>query len=145
LQLANGDRRSTCRRRPTWPTKPRSPTVSRRAVALPTSNAPPLVQCSGAVRRSVGTTLLLTVIGGRPLAVRGGDFDSGYPRPGGGSYSRYYYDAEQGRCLPFDYAGSLGNYNNFVTKLDCELFCSRRTHYLVSIYPKNYFECVLFL
>uniref|UniRef100_A0A914UKY9 BPTI/Kunitz inhibitor domain-containing protein n=1 Tax=Plectus sambesii TaxID=2011161 RepID=A0A914UKY9_9BILA len=64
-------------------------------------------------------------LGGRPLATAGGDFDSGYPRPGGQTTSRYYYDAEHGRCLPFEYAGSLGNYNNFMTKLDCELFCSR--------------------
>lgn len=74
-------------------------------------------------------------VGGRPLTSPGGDFDPGFLRPGGKSSTRYYYDADQGRCLPFEYAGGLGNYNNFVTKLDCELFCSRRR--LFSILRKS--------
>lgn len=38
--------------------------------------------------------------------------------------TRYYYDSEAGRCVNFLYHG-LGNFNNFVTKADCEQFCSK--------------------
>uniref|UniRef100_A0A183G5F5 BPTI/Kunitz inhibitor domain-containing protein n=1 Tax=Heligmosomoides polygyrus TaxID=6339 RepID=A0A183G5F5_HELPZ len=38
---------------------------------------------------------------------------------------RYYYDAEQGRCMAFTYNGALGNYNNFKSSADCELFCAK--------------------
>ncbi|KAK6055202.1 Kunitz/Bovine pancreatic trypsin inhibitor domain protein [Cooperia oncophora] len=37
----------------------------------------------------------------------------------------YYYDAEQGRCIAFTYNGALGNYNNFKSSADCELFCAK--------------------
>ncbi|ETN70498.1 Kunitz/Bovine pancreatic trypsin inhibitor domain protein [Necator americanus] len=38
---------------------------------------------------------------------------------------RYYYDAEQGRCIAFTYNGALGNFNNFKSAADCELFCAK--------------------
>lgn len=39
---------------------------------------------------------------------------------------RYYYDDHQGRCFPFVFAGDFGNYNNFISASDCELFCANR-------------------
>uniref|UniRef100_A0A183BTQ1 Kunitz/Bovine pancreatic trypsin inhibitor domain protein n=1 Tax=Globodera pallida TaxID=36090 RepID=A0A183BTQ1_GLOPA len=39
--------------------------------------------------------------------------------------SRYYYDAEQGRCISFSYNGALGNFNNFKTSAECEMFCAK--------------------
>lgn len=41
------------------------------------------------------------------------------------STHRYYYDAEQGRCMPFNYLGALGNYNNFKSTSECEMFCAK--------------------
>lgn len=38
---------------------------------------------------------------------------------------RYYYDAEQGRCIAFTYNGALGNFNNFKSAADCDLFCAK--------------------
>ncbi|KAL3103012.1 hypothetical protein niasHT_026460 [Heterodera trifolii] len=39
--------------------------------------------------------------------------------------SRYYYDAEQGRCISFTYNGALGNFNNFKTSTECDMFCAK--------------------
>ncbi|KAI6235899.1 hypothetical protein M3Y95_00100300 [Aphelenchoides besseyi] len=39
--------------------------------------------------------------------------------------SRYYYDAEQGRCIAFTYNGALGSFNNFKSAAECELFCAK--------------------
>lgn len=38
---------------------------------------------------------------------------------------RYYYDVEQGRCMPFTYLGAFGNFNNFKTTSECEMFCAK--------------------
>lgn len=38
---------------------------------------------------------------------------------------RYYYDAEQGRCISFTYNGALGNFNNFKSATECEMFCAK--------------------
>uniref|UniRef100_A0AC35GV73 BPTI/Kunitz inhibitor domain-containing protein n=1 Tax=Panagrolaimus sp. PS1159 TaxID=55785 RepID=A0AC35GV73_9BILA len=63
--------------------------------------------------------------GGRPLIYQPPDnYDRGLLTAGGKTASRYYYDAEQGRCMNFLFDG-LGNYNNFFTKQDCENFCSK--------------------
>ncbi|CAI5444695.1 unnamed protein product [Caenorhabditis angaria] len=52
------------------------------------------------------------------------NFDRGYQIAGHKSVTRYYYDIDQGRCVNFLFHG-LGNYNNFLTKQDCESFCSK--------------------
>uniref|UniRef100_A0A914GXV3 BPTI/Kunitz inhibitor domain-containing protein n=1 Tax=Globodera rostochiensis TaxID=31243 RepID=A0A914GXV3_GLORO len=52
-------------------------------------------------------------------------FDAGTQIAGTVPTSRFYYDVEQGRCTNFLYEGGLGNFNNFVTKQDCENFCSK--------------------
>ncbi|KAL3103132.1 hypothetical protein niasHS_002318 [Heterodera schachtii] len=52
-------------------------------------------------------------------------FDPGIQIAGSAPTNRFYYDAEQGRCSNFIYEGGLGNFNNFVTKQDCEHFCSK--------------------
>uniref|UniRef100_A0AC34QSG3 BPTI/Kunitz inhibitor domain-containing protein n=2 Tax=Panagrolaimus sp. JU765 TaxID=591449 RepID=A0AC34QSG3_9BILA len=63
--------------------------------------------------------------GGRPLLYQPADnYDRGALVAGSRVSSRYYYDADQGRCMNFLYDG-LGNYNNFLTKQDCENFCSK--------------------
>lgn len=38
---------------------------------------------------------------------------------------RYYYDTEQGRCIAFTYNGAMGNFNNFKSSADCEMFCAK--------------------
>uniref|UniRef100_A0AC34QTC2 BPTI/Kunitz inhibitor domain-containing protein n=1 Tax=Panagrolaimus sp. JU765 TaxID=591449 RepID=A0AC34QTC2_9BILA len=69
--------------------------------------------------------------GGRPNdLLRSTNFDAGQPmkRTYSLTYStssRYYYDAEQGRCIAFTYHGALGNYNNFKSSAECELFCAK--------------------
>ncbi|VDK17861.1 unnamed protein product [Anisakis simplex] len=69
--------------------------------------------------------------GGRPLEpIRSTHYDPGYSikRSFGLSYAksgRYYYDVEQGRCISFTYNGGFGNFNNFKSLSDCELFCAK--------------------
>lgn len=38
---------------------------------------------------------------------------------------RYYYDTEQGRCMSFTYNGAMGNFNNFKSASECEMFCAK--------------------
>ncbi|CAJ0578735.1 unnamed protein product, partial [Mesorhabditis spiculigera] len=71
------------------------------------------------------TTHICSAAGGRsypskPLT----NFDRGVHIAGSKAATRYYYDADQGRCVNFIYQG-LGNFNNFLTKQDCESFCSK--------------------
>ncbi|PIO58716.1 Kunitz/Bovine pancreatic trypsin inhibitor domain protein, partial [Teladorsagia circumcincta] len=42
-----------------------------------------------------------------------------------GISTRYYYNPIDGQCHPFTYNGFLGNFNNFNTQADCQLFCTR--------------------
>ncbi|CAI2349048.1 unnamed protein product [Caenorhabditis sp. 36 PRJEB53466] len=69
--------------------------------------------------------------GGRPVdLIRSTNFDAGVLMKRSFSMtfstsSRYYYDAEQGRCIAFTYNGALGNFNNFKSSADCELFCAK--------------------
>uniref|UniRef100_A0A0N5AE10 Kunitz/Bovine pancreatic trypsin inhibitor domain protein n=1 Tax=Syphacia muris TaxID=451379 RepID=A0A0N5AE10_9BILA len=68
---------------------------------------------------------ICSAYGGRMLNVKPDvNSDKGVLIAGGKPSTRYYYDADQGRCLNFLYNG-LGNYNNFLTKQDCESFCSK--------------------
>jgi hypothetical protein len=39
-----------------------------------------------------------------------------------GLFPRWYYDQDQGRCLPFTYGGCGGNENNFASRQVCESF-----------------------
>ncbi|KAI9582876.1 spondin-1 [Glossina fuscipes] len=48
-------------------------------------------------------------------------FDAG---PCRGSYMRYAYNKESGRCETFTYGGCRGNRNNFLTEIDCLNTCS---------------------
>ncbi|CAB3401648.1 unnamed protein product [Caenorhabditis bovis] len=52
------------------------------------------------------------------------NYDRGVQIAGSKASTRYYYDVDQGRCVNFLYHG-LGNFNNFLTKQDCESFCSK--------------------
>uniref|UniRef100_A0A915CB21 BPTI/Kunitz inhibitor domain-containing protein n=4 Tax=Parascaris univalens TaxID=6257 RepID=A0A915CB21_PARUN len=69
--------------------------------------------------------------GGRPHdPLRTTNFDPGYSikKANGVSFpttSRYYYDTEHGRCMPFTYNGAIGNFNNFKSSSECELFCAK--------------------
>ncbi|VDL75180.1 unnamed protein product [Nippostrongylus brasiliensis] len=70
-------------------------------------------------------TYLCSPYGGRkyiskPLV----NYDRGILIAGSKATTRYYYDVDRGRCMNFVHFG-LGNFNNFVTKQDCEEFCSR--------------------
>uniref|UniRef100_A0AC34F296 BPTI/Kunitz inhibitor domain-containing protein n=1 Tax=Panagrolaimus sp. ES5 TaxID=591445 RepID=A0AC34F296_9BILA len=42
---------------------------------------------------------------------------------GNAALTRFYYDAEKRQCLPFNYLGTKGNTNNFLTKEFCEELC----------------------
>lgn len=68
-------------------------------------------------------------VGGRPddpvIYSRGTIYHSGLIKPGSTPLTRFFYDPEHGRCVPFTYYGAGGNYNNFLSRIDCELFCSK--------------------
>ncbi|CAG9534594.1 unnamed protein product [Cercopithifilaria johnstoni] len=74
---------------------------------------------------------ICSIAGGRPLDTsRHTNFDPGYSvkRTFNLNFEksrRYYYDSDQGRCISFTYNGALGNFNNFKSLSECELFCER--------------------
>ncbi|KAL5969468.1 PI-stichotoxin-Hcr2e [Taenia solium] len=45
------------------------------------------------------------------------------PGPGRAYFPSYYYDAQQGACLPFVYGGLKGNANRFRNVYECEAMC----------------------
>uniref|UniRef100_A0A158R459 BPTI/Kunitz inhibitor domain-containing protein n=1 Tax=Syphacia muris TaxID=451379 RepID=A0A158R459_9BILA len=71
------------------------------------------------------------IVGGRPadpsVHTRQTIFHSGVQKQGTAPSTRFFYDPVQGKCSAFTYNGAGGNYNNFMSRIDCELFCSRRT------------------
>ena len=40
-----------------------------------------------------------------------------------GYFSRWYFDAQKGMCVPFTYGGCRGNRNNFERREDCANTC----------------------
>uniref|UniRef100_A0A1I7XKY7 BPTI/Kunitz inhibitor domain-containing protein n=1 Tax=Heterorhabditis bacteriophora TaxID=37862 RepID=A0A1I7XKY7_HETBA len=42
---------------------------------------------------------------------------------GDAALTRFYYESSQRKCLAFNYLGSKGNMNNFLTKESCESTC----------------------
>ena len=40
-----------------------------------------------------------------------------------GYFSRWYFDAHKGMCVPFTYGGCRGNRNNFERREDCANTC----------------------
>lgn len=55
-----------------------------------------------------------------------------------GSFTRYYYDAQQGRCFPFTYGGCQGNRNNFADDRRCMAACQDvRVEQPVTRYPSR--------
>uniref|UniRef100_A0A8R1IMY9 BPTI/Kunitz inhibitor domain-containing protein n=1 Tax=Caenorhabditis japonica TaxID=281687 RepID=A0A8R1IMY9_CAEJA len=68
-------------------------------------------------------------VGGRPLDpsvnIRGTVYHTGVEKQGTATSTRFYYDPQSGKCSPFTYLGAGGNYNNFLSRIDCELYCAR--------------------
>lgn len=68
-------------------------------------------------------------IGGRPLDIsaysRGAVHHAGVAKQGTAPSTRFFYDPSSGKCSPFTYLGAAGNYNNFLSRIDCELYCAR--------------------
>lgn len=68
-------------------------------------------------------------IGGRPLDpsvnTRGTVYHTGVEKQGTATSTRFFYDPQSGKCSPFTYLGAGGNYNNFLSRIDCELYCAR--------------------
>ncbi|KAI6187724.1 hypothetical protein M3Y98_00275600 [Aphelenchoides besseyi] len=125
--------RDTCRRGPTQYNQ------HNRALILDETPVTNCLHTSG----GCGTEFHCTLIGSHqhccptiahicsPLGGRSHDylpvenFDKGMSIAGSRAVSRFYYDTEQGRCTNFLYEGGLGSYNNWLTKQDCENFCSK--------------------
>ncbi|KAG8171057.1 hypothetical protein JTE90_025924 [Oedothorax gibbosus] len=59
--------------------------------------------------------------------------DRGYCR--GNSY-RYYYDKNEGKCMPFFYGGCSGNANRFVTEQECLQRCGNKGGVTTQSLPK---------
>uniref|UniRef100_A0AC34GWY3 BPTI/Kunitz inhibitor domain-containing protein n=1 Tax=Panagrolaimus sp. ES5 TaxID=591445 RepID=A0AC34GWY3_9BILA len=74
-------------------------------------------------------TSVCGIVGGRPLDPsihsRGAIYHSGVQKQGTAPSTRFYYDTNSGKCSAFTYFGAGGNYNNFMSRIDCELYCSR--------------------
>ncbi|CAD6185822.1 unnamed protein product [Caenorhabditis auriculariae] len=65
--------------------------------------------------------------GGRPFDVqpRNSVFHPGFLVNTGKESIRFFYDPSAGRCQDFVYKGAGGNYNNFLSKHECEMYCAR--------------------
>ncbi|PIC39169.1 hypothetical protein B9Z55_010940 [Caenorhabditis nigoni] len=65
--------------------------------------------------------------GGRPFDIqpRNSVYHSGFMVYTGKESIRFYYDPGTGRCQDFVYKGAGGNYNNFLSKHECEMYCAR--------------------
>uniref|UniRef100_A0A0N4ZV39 BPTI/Kunitz inhibitor domain-containing protein n=1 Tax=Parastrongyloides trichosuri TaxID=131310 RepID=A0A0N4ZV39_PARTI len=73
-------------------------------------------------------TSICSVKGGRTLEnllPRQTIYHSGFLSKTGKEQIRFYYNHENKRCESFIYKGAGGNFNNFITKHECEMFCSR--------------------
>ncbi|VDK81188.1 unnamed protein product [Litomosoides sigmodontis] len=74
---------------------------------------------------------ICSIAGGRPLDTsRHTNYDPGYNVKKMFNLDfeqslRYYYDSDEGHCTSFTYKGALGNFNNFKSLADCQLFCER--------------------
>ncbi|EPB69115.1 Kunitz/Bovine pancreatic trypsin inhibitor domain protein [Ancylostoma ceylanicum] len=68
-------------------------------------------------------------VGGRPqdtsVHSRGTVYHVGAQKQGTAPSTRFFYDPASGKCSPFTYLGAGGNYNNFLSRIDCELYCAR--------------------
>ncbi|CAJ0580849.1 unnamed protein product, partial [Mesorhabditis spiculigera] len=65
--------------------------------------------------------------GGRAmdLSPRSTVFHPGFLVNTGKESIRFYYDPALGRCQDFVFRGSGGNFNNFLSKHECDMFCAR--------------------
>ncbi|EYB98153.1 hypothetical protein Y032_0134g1882 [Ancylostoma ceylanicum] len=72
-------------------------------------------------------TSVCSARGGRPfdLTPRSNVYHAGFLVSTGRETIRFYYDTATGRCQDFVYRGAGGNYNNFLSRHECELYCSR--------------------
>ncbi|VDK47292.1 unnamed protein product, partial [Cylicostephanus goldi] len=68
-----------------------------------------------------------SVRGGRPfdLIPRPTIYHAGFLVSTGKEAIRFYYDTNTGRCQDFVYRGAGGNFNNFLSRHECELYCAR--------------------
>ncbi|KPM10538.1 papilin-like protein 2 [Sarcoptes scabiei] len=64
------------------------------------------------------------------------------PGPCRGSYRRWYYRREDGRCHEFSYGGCQGNLNNFQTEDECQSACASRTPFEICTLPKAQGSCL---
>ncbi|KAK0420841.1 hypothetical protein QR680_014918 [Steinernema hermaphroditum] len=65
--------------------------------------------------------------GARPMDLhpRSTVFHAGFMTTTGRESVRFYYDHNTGKCSDFIYKGAGGNFNNFLSKHECEMFCAR--------------------
>lgn len=47
---------------------------------------------------------------------------------GDSSIASWYYNIEEEKCLKFNYKGSGGNLNRFLSEQDCEAACKRESN-----------------
>uniref|UniRef100_A0A0N5CCW1 Kunitz/Bovine pancreatic trypsin inhibitor domain protein n=1 Tax=Strongyloides papillosus TaxID=174720 RepID=A0A0N5CCW1_STREA len=59
------------------------------------------------------------------LAPRKTLYDPGFLSKTGKEHIRFYYNNEKKRCQSFLYKGAGGNFNNFISKHECDMFCSK--------------------
>lgn len=64
------------------------------------------------------------------------------PGPCRGSYKRWYYRREEGRCRDFSYGGCHGNLNNFQTEDECQSACASRTAFEICMLGKAEGSCL---
>nr|XP_027204924.1 papilin-like [Dermatophagoides pteronyssinus] len=64
------------------------------------------------------------------------------PGPCRGSYTRWYYRREEGRCRDFSYGGCHGNLNNFQTEDECQSACASRTPFEICVLPVAQGSCL---
>uniref|UniRef100_A0AC35TY89 Kunitz/Bovine pancreatic trypsin inhibitor domain protein n=1 Tax=Rhabditophanes sp. KR3021 TaxID=114890 RepID=A0AC35TY89_9BILA len=66
-------------------------------------------------------------MGGRPhfvMPLEG--YDKGVAIHGSKPSTRYYFDSKKNKCIPMSINGGLTNFNNFLSKSDCDMMCSEK-------------------
>lgn len=56
------------------------------------------------------------------------------PGTGNAGLARWYYNADDRKCVSFQYNGKRGNQNNFLTQADCQRICPGKNQCMKKVF-----------